>query len=143
MTEPAAPTASASATPPAPSVDVSLPKPSYFWTRLYTWVVSAALLGLMYLAITRGQPAFAVTLGALLGLFAFLYIGGGRAVDIVQIVQSSGIIRAAQSASTAVTAAADAAGQVIARIAPQTPPIVAGGPPAGPIVTGGRNDLAS
>jgi hypothetical protein len=126
----ATPTASATATPPAPSIDISLPKPSLFWTRLFTWVFSAGLLAALFVAITHGQPAFAWPIAALLGLLAMFYVGGARAVDIVSIVQSSGIIRAAQSATGAVQAAADAATNIVHQVLPVP-------------TTGGRSDLAS
>lgn len=123
-------TASVAASPPAPSADVRLHQPSFFWTRLYTWAFSVGLLSALFVAITRSQPAFAWPIAALLGLLISAYVLGARAVDIVSIVQSSGLLRAAQATATAVTNVANTVSTVAGAVLPAP-------------TTGGRNDLAS
>lgn len=113
-----------------PPVHAQLPAPNLFWTRLFTWVFAGGLLAALFAAIQHGQPAFAWPIAALIGLLAMFYVGGARAVDIVSIVQSSGIIRAAQAAATTVATAADAATNLVHQVLPAP-------------TTGGRNDLAS
>lgn len=126
-------TASASATPPSGSVDVTLPQASWFWRRWFCWVIAAALMVSLFVAIAHGQPAFAWPIAALLGLDMMFYVGGATATDMVHLIQSSGIIRAAQSASAAVASVADTVSDVAGRVLPA----------AGPAATGARNDLAS
>lgn len=120
---PATASSTTTATPAAAaSVDVSLPKVSWTWRRWFCWIIGAALVAALFVAIAKGQPAFAWPIAALLGLDMMFYVGGATTTEIVQLVQSSGIIRAAQSASTAVQAAADAATNIANR--------VGGAPPA-------------
>lgn len=139
MTEPASTHVSA---PPASPVDVSLQTPSFRWTRLFTWAVTAAVLALWWHAIGKGS-ANVWPYCVVICLVTFTYVAGARATDWIQLVQSSGIIRAAQAASTAISTAADGVGALADRVLPHSAPIVTGGPAAGPIVTGGRHDLAS
>ncbi len=109
-------TASSSA-PPAAPVDVSMPKPSLFWTRLFSWAVAVATLALWYSAIGKGSAnvwPYCTTVCFLI----FAYVLGARATDVVQLVQSSGIIRAAQATATAVTNAADAATAIVHQVVP-------------------------
>lgn len=129
MTEPTTATASASA-PPAPTIDVTLPKVDWKMRRFFCWGVAAVLLGLIGYAIFKGQPAFAWPLVAVLGLDVMFYVGGATSTEIVQLVQSSGIIRAAQATAGAVTAAAEGVTAIAGRVLPAP-------------TTGGRNDLAS
>ena len=110
-------TATATA-PPAAPIDVNLPTPSFFWTRWFCWVSGAVVLYLLYLSIIHNRPEFAWPLAAIFALILFLYVGGARAVDVVQLVQSSGIIRAAQATAGAVTAAANAAGALVGAVRP-------------------------
>lgn len=122
----ATPATASSTTTTAPasaaSVDVSLPKVSWIWRRWFCWILGAALVGALFVAIAKGQPAFAWPIAALLGLDMMFYVGGATTTEIVQLVQSSGIIRAAQATSSAVQAAADAASAIAGR--------VGGAPPA-------------
>lgn len=120
MTEDA--TASASA-PPAAQIDVTLPTVSYFWTRLFSWIFSVAIVAIWTFAIYKGATNVWPYCAAL-SLIVAIYVAGARATDIVQIVQSSGIIRAAQATAGAVTAAANAAGALVGAVRPG-----AGGPP--------------
>lgn len=113
-------TASASA-PPAAQIDVTMPTVSYFWTRLFSWIFSVAIVAIWTFAIYKGATNVWPYCTAL-SLIVAIYVAGARATDIVQIVQSSGIIRAAQATAGAVTAAADAASQIAGRIAPGARP---------------------
>lgn len=115
-------TASVTTTPPAPSTDVTLHKPSFFWTRTYTWAYDAVLAYTLVLAVLNHQPAFAWPIVSVMVVSRILYVGGARGVDIVSILSSTGIIRAAQSAATAVTNVANTVGGLAGQLAPRRDP---------------------
>lgn len=128
MTESVANTASASA-PPAATIDVTLPKVDWKMRRIFCWVGGLAVLALWAFAIYARAGNVWPYCAALMG-FVFVYVVGATSTEIVQLVQSSGIIRAAQATSTAITTAAEAAGSLAGRVLPAP-------------TTGGRSDLAS
>ncbi len=77
---------------PIPDAAPTLAEGRWFWRRLYVFVASAALWGLLAWAVARtgpdGLPAVARGLMALLGLMLVLYLAAPTAQQMVELLAS-------------------------------------------------------